>query len=265
MRAAAAVAVLAALSVLSGCGKGDLPSAHSNSSSATAGAHARDKGPGSKAHRARGRARPRPVSPVSVAPTRRLAQAFARDVVLELADLPGAHTQPTPKQERNQEAQECGTTARAAVGGGESPRFIRGSGLTREVLSSAVAVLASERLALADVRAVTGKVGVACYGRVVKHSLGSDEKGLRIGRVAVARRVLAIDPGSQSIGIRVTVAVKSTRHPSISIPIYIDAMVLVYRQAELELYASSYVQPEPRRTEQQLLGLMLARARRSRL
>jgi hypothetical protein len=263
MRSAGLTTALALLAIAApGCGKSNLKSARVLTQTSTAQTSTASTQP--QPQSATREATP-PAKHSLQTPTPAQAAAFAHAVDLQLADLPGAHGHAhASKEERSHEAQECATGVSGAVGGAESPRFTRGKGLAREVISSGVAVLASSKLATKDLLGVTSKAGVACYAKVVKHSLSANEDGLRLRSVRVARVVVPVTRTQKGIGIRAVVTVTSTDN-HLSVPIYIDAVVLVYRQAELELYASSYVQPEPSRTEQELLSLMVQRARRTPL
>jgi hypothetical protein len=194
-------------------------------------------------------------------PSRARARAFAVAVLLRLDDVTGARAEKAESAHKsNSEAHECAGGARRAIGGLESSRYVRGKGLAREVISSGVAVLDSHEAAVKDILAVTSKAGVACYARVVRKSLGSGEDALELRSLSVTRLTLPLRGRVHSLGIRVAASVTSAK-TRFAIPIYIDALVFADKQAEIELYASSYVQPEPRRTEQELLELMQDRAR----
>lgn len=184
---------------------------------------------------------------------------------MRLADIPGARaSERKPEGKSASEVRECDKGIAGGIGGAESKRFTRGKGLEREVISSGVAVLASEALARKDVVSVTSKAGLACYAHVVRHSLGREEDGLRIAALHVARLQVPLVGGTRGLGIRLSIRIAQLR-TGVSIPLYIDALVLVHQAAELELYASSYVQAEPLRTEQELLELMEKRARLRKL
>jgi hypothetical protein len=256
MRAAAGTIALALALGACGCGKGDL---------------VRRRAGGDAAHVSRPATRrpstprtaaaPRPSSPPDAAQ----AAAFSRAVNLRLADITaGRASRRQPASDQTEEERKCTVSAAGAVGGGESERFTRGRGLEREVISSGVAVLQSEVLAQKDMASVTSKAGIACYARAVRHNLGREENGLRIAALRVARLSVPVLGAERGLGIRLSIRIAEQRSGA-SIPLFIDALVLVHQSAELELYASSYVEPEPLRTEQELLGLMEQRARLSRL
>lgn len=248
-------------SAATGCGKGNLASSHEETGTvARVATHP-------PAHAAKPQRVPRleePLPKLSSPPTALQAANFSRAVNLRRADVPGAHaSKRSSNRQRAEEARECQGTTRG-IGGSESRRFTRGKGLAREVISSGVAVLSSERAARKDVRTVTSNAGIACYAQVVKRSLGREENGLRLASLHVARLQVPVAGALHGSGIRVSMRITEIK-TGVSIPLFIDALVFIHQAAELELYASSYVQPEPERTEQQLLQLMEQRARLSKL
>jgi hypothetical protein len=241
-------ALLLAAAFALGCGKADLAVKPHHSSSRSASLTE----PGKSIKKKTTKQEPAP------SPTQ--AKAFARAVLLQPLDVTGAHVQ---KQEREgksgEEARECAPSAGRAIGGLESERYVRGSHLAREVISSGVAVLASHTAAVKDILAVTSSAGIACYARIVRKHLGSGENALELRGLSVTRLQVPVRGPVHGLGIRVAAGVTSAK-VRVSIPIYIDALVFVYKQAEVELYASSYVQPVPRRTEEEMLEVMYARA-----
>jgi hypothetical protein len=241
--------LLAATGAMLGCGKTDLVVKPPQSSPRSA----------SSAEPIQSIKRKTPKEEPAPSPAR--ARAFAEAVLLRLDDVTGAKVEKAESAHKSSsEARECAGSASRAIGGLESSRYVRGKGLAREVISSGVAVLESHEAAVKDILAVTSKTGIACYARVVRNSLGSGEDALELRGLSVTRLALPLRNRVSSVGIRVAASV-TTAKTSVAIPIYIDALVFTYKQAEIELYASSYVQPEPRRTEQELLELMEARAR----
>jgi len=259
MRAAASSIALVLALVACGCGKENLLGRRGAVASARVSRPAPAPARATRAPRA-------PVEPrLSAPPSRARAAAFSHAVNLRLADIAGGRaSRRQPASDETDEERKCTGSAAGAVGGAESERFTRGRGLEREVISSGVAVLTSEALARRDLASVTGKADIACYARAVRHDLGREEDGLRIAALRVARLSVPLDGARRGVGLRLSIRIAEQR-TGVSIPLFIDALVLVHQSAELELYASSYVQPEPLRTEQELLGLMEQRARLSRL
>jgi hypothetical protein len=240
--------------VATGCGKSNLP--HGPSASVRA--------PGAHARPARA---PKPAAPSVVAVPLKLtparAAAFARAVNLTALDVPGSHrAPPTPSVEtRQEESQQCGQGEARAVGGGRSARLERGSELEAESISSSVIVLASAAAAQTDLAYAESPAGLRCYTKLLSRKLARESTAsVAIGRVLVQRLKLL---GSAS-GIRITARISGVKS-GLTLGLYVDAVAFQYGPAEVELYATSFVQPVPARTEQELLAVMRARARMSTL
>jgi hypothetical protein len=60
-------------------------------------------------------------------------------------------------------------------------------------------------------------------------------------------------------GIRISARISGAKS-GVALSLYIDAVAFQYGPAEVELYGTSFVQPVARRTEQELVNLMRARA-----
>jgi hypothetical protein len=245
-----AVFVLLALA-LGGCGKSDLPA------------------PGEivsvPVHHAAAASSDAPVRvplPLDAA----LALKFADAVNLKLSDVIGASVEPRSSNPADEEeAGKCGAGGSAPLGGGRSPKLDRGKGLEHETISSSVVVLSSERAARADFSYASSKAGLQCYGSVLRKNLRDQAgAGVQVGHVRLSRMQLQGPRTSPSTGIRITASVSSNTS-SLSVPLFIDAVGFIYGPVEIELYATSFVQPEPQRTELQLLTLLEQRALRRRL
>jgi hypothetical protein len=189
------------------------------------------------------------------------ATRFANAVNLKLADLIGASIEPrSSSPEDEQEAGKCGSGDSIPLGGGRSPKLDRGTGLEHEMISSSVVVLPDERAARADFSYASSKAGLQCYANVLRKSLTHQAgTGVQVGRVRLRRMQLQGPEATPSIGIRISARV-SASSGGLSVPLYIDAVGFLYGPAEIEIYATSFVQPEPQRTEQQLLTLLDERA-----
>ena len=121
-------------------------------------------------------------------------------------------------------------------------------------------MLPSVESARADLTYAGSKTGISCYAQVLERSLsGQATGGVQVGRVRLRRLTLAGPGPERSTGIRISAQVSSTSS-GLSVPIYIDALGFLYGPAEIDLYATSFVQPEPVRTEQELLRLLERRA-----
>jgi hypothetical protein len=237
---------------IGGCGKGNLPAPAQIAAA--------------PAHRS-------PLVPRSDAPVRiplqldaTLARKFANAVNLRLADVIGANVQPrSTDPEQEHEAGKCGAGASVPLGGARAPKLDRGAGLEHETISSSVVVLSSERAARADFSYASSKAGIKCYGNVLSKSLqGQAGTSVQVGHVRLSRMQLQGPRASPSSGIRITARVSSSSG-GLSVPLFIDAVGFIYGPAEIELYATSFVQPEPQRTELQLLTLLERRALQRRL
>jgi hypothetical protein len=194
------------------------------------------------------------------------ATRFANAVNLELADVIGASVEPrSSNPEEEKEAGKCGSGDSVPVGGGRSPKLDRGAGLEHEMISSSVVVMPDEHAARADFSYASSKAGLQCYANVLGKSLTNQAgAGVRVGRVRLRRMQLQGPEATPSTGIRISARV-SAAAGGLSVPLYIDAVGFIYGPAEIEIYATSFVQPEPQHTEQQLLTLLDQRARLHRL
>lgn len=246
-----------------GCGKSDLVTGGSAASSSPRRPAAAARPP---RHAAPALASDLPAA-TPLALTAARAEAFARAVELTSSDVVGGRGEPrtrTPEQEER-EAAECGGRATRVIGGGRSPDFVRGAGLDRESISSSVEVLPSASDARGDLAYSNSRKGILCYARVLRNSLRSGgEESLHIGRLDVGRLQVQAPAGATSAGVRIVARLRASGS-RLSVPLYVDALAFGYGPAEIDLYTTSFVQPEPVRTDQQLLTLLWERARRQRL
>jgi hypothetical protein len=252
-RVLALLPVAVSLTVGLGCGKPDLHHASSQAhvtSRAVLGGHS----PSPPAERV-------PV-PLKITPAR--AKSFASAVSLTAADLPGSSPSPPhgASLAREREAAKCGGHPTLAVGGGQSPEFTRGQGLDHESLSSSVEVLADEKSVKSDLGYTGSRAGLTCYAKVLSRSLqegnGSDSHIQLLG-VHLRKLRVSLAPGRTAVGVRITARVGLVGS-RLAVALYVDALSLPYGPAELDLYTTSFVQPVPLRTQQELLRLMRARA-----
>ena len=265
-RSALAVAALALAGLAAaGCGKGEF---HRSASVTTATAEARLRPRPPSPRRAPNPGPARGLSvPLPLALTRARAEAFAREVTLHRADLPGAtiakRSKSSAAQER--EAARCGGRQTVALGGASSPDFHRGAGLNRESISSSVQVLHDPAAVAGDLAYASSHAGLACYAKVLGKSLRGEQdthvrlRGVRVGRVGVT-----LGPSERASGIRVTADV-SILGAGVQVRLFVDALSLPYGPAELDVYSTSFVQPAPERTERELLELLRLRAQQHRL
>jgi hypothetical protein len=199
--------------------------------------------------------------------TAAVAARFAAAVALTRADIAGASEHAPAKGSRSEarEAARCGGLSSKTIGGGRSQTFVRGKGLDRESFSSVVLVLPSELTVRRDLQSARSGAGVGCYARVLRKHLQSEEQAsVRVLAVRVDPLTLDVPDGSAAAGIRIAarVGVQGTR---LAVWLYSDVISVGYGPSELQLYTTTFVQPAPMHTEQQLLSLMRDRARLSRL
>ena len=196
--------------------------------------------------------------------TKARASAFARSVDLTLADLPGATiSAPAKHPERaTNEARSCGgsTGASHELAQVQSPSFVRGAGLTREAISSTVTMLSNAGLAQRSVAPADSRKLLACYTRLVRRRLSGERlPGLQLGHIGLSVLPASLPDAKASFGIRISATLSSTRS-GLAVRLYLDLLGFTQGAAEISLEATSFVQPEPIRTEQELLALMRARA-----
>lgn len=248
-------AALVLLSVLgAGCGKSNLVQGGHASSASRAPDQPRG-GPSAKP------VAPAVAIPLKLTPAR--ADAFARAVNLKPVDVTGSHrsNRPPSAEDRQEEKEQCSHAEAQAIGGGRSPRLDRGSQLEAESISSSVVVLPSAKAARADLAYDESTAGLHCYSKLLGRKLARESNAsVSIGRVLVQQRKLR----DGAAGIRITARISGVQS-GLALSLYVDALAFQYGPAEVELYATSFVQPVATRTEQELIDLMRARARLGRL
>ena len=194
------------------------------------------------------------------------AKAFARAVNLTLADIPGAVVSRHPEQSSAQTREDhCGAEGSSGqvIAEVDSPSFVRGAGLTRETISSGVAVGPSAAVAQAAIAFVASALGRACYAQILRRHLARQSSG-GVSVQSVGLTALHVSLPVPSFGVRILATLRS-RGSRLSIRLYSDLLGFATGQSEVTFEASSLVQPEPRKTEEELLRLMLERARASAL
>jgi hypothetical protein len=201
--------------------------------------------------------------------TARQARAFARTVNLTQADVVGASATAKGREPGGSEvdARRCGGALadRRAVQLA-SPNFVRGKGLTREALSSRVTVLSRASDARAAIAIVDTPAWRSCYSDVLRRHFSGSSKaagagapGVRVGGVEVSRIAVRLAAADATFGLRIAARVSSARS-RLTITLYLDVFGFALGRSEVNMDATSYVQPEPARTEQELLRLMYDRA-----
>jgi hypothetical protein len=205
----------------------------------------------------------------SRAPTRPQALAFAHAVNLSASDIPEASVEAkrasASDASERREDRSCerfvGSSATHKLAEASSPKIKRGEELEIERITSTVTVLSDER-AVARQFALLAKPALReCAARALTRNL--DDKPISHaswGRVTVSRLPVHAAGATATIGIRI-VATLNVPFSEVSVPIYVDVLGFGMGRAEVALTAMSATQPVPATTEQELLALLLARAR----
>jgi hypothetical protein len=259
-RTLAAFSSLLAVGVVAGCGGGhggDLAAASVRSHGASTTATAR---PVSSA------AKPQASLPI----TKAQAVVFAYAVNLTAADIPEATAVPGDSEgdQRRREQREltrCVGVEAARhehdIAQVDSPRLRRGRGLAREEMISTIAVLSNPRSAVKEIASLHTARGRACVVRVIRSQPAGKNTGwVRSARIVVSSLPAHARGAEASVGFRVeaTLPLRRTRAP---IPYYQDEYTFVLGPAAITLQTASFIQPVADVTEQQLLSLLLGRAR----
>lgn len=260
--------VLAALSALAavasaGCGKSNLTEDSTSAKTSATTAQSTSSVPSTSPA---GPGRPGPGGPAH-APSKARSAAFARAVVLTAADVPGSRASPrtSPSKAREREATTCGGSKTLAIAEARSPEFERGRGIERESLSSSVEVLGTSKKVERDLSGTGTAAGLRCYERVLRRSLEHEtDPNVRLLGIRVAPLHVTIAGAGVANGIRIQARV-GVPSASAVVPLYVDALTTRYGPAEIDLFATSFVQPVAARTEQELLKLLHDRAIRERL
>ncbi len=203
------------------------------------------------------------------APSRAQALAFAHAVNLSVGDIPEASVERKrdrgSSEREKQEYRACekltGPGKGHTVAEVSSPKFRRGQELEAEQITSSVTIMSSER-AVAHQFAVLASAALRkCGARALTHNI--DDKSVRNarwGRVTVSKLPVRAPGASATIGMRI-VAKLNLSFSEVSVPIYVDVLGFAIGRAEVALTAMSTTQPVPAGTEQELLALLLVRAR----
>jgi hypothetical protein len=202
-------------------------------------------------------------------PSRAQALAFAHTVNLSVGDVPEASVE--SKREARSDAREqredracerlVGLGRPHQVAEASSPKLRRGTELEIERITSSVAILSDERALARQFALLASPKLRRCAARVLTRNI--DDKRLRNarwGHVTVSRLPVSAPGTSATAGLRI-VADLDLPFSEVTIPMYVDVMGFAIGRAEVALTAMSATQPVPAATEQELLELLLARAR----
>jgi len=119
--------------------------------------------------------------------------------------------------------------------------------------------MSSPATAAADIASAHSTAVLACYSRLLRARFaGRSFSGSHVSNVSLSPLPVQARGAAWSVGVRI-VAI-TPPHGETSIPIYFDVLAFTLGPVEINLQASSAVQPEPSTTETQLLSLLLHRA-----
>jgi hypothetical protein len=202
--------------------------------------------------------------------TRAQALAFARAVNLTAADVPEARA--SRKKERGEGPRERREMKRCEpphsgrpLAEVDSPKLTRGEQLETEEIRSYVGVAASGRTAHQALALFTSRAVRACIARALSRAFATrNVRGARWGRVSVLPLSAPAPGADAAVGVRISVAL-SIEYNEVSVPLYVDVVGFALGPADVAMSAMSITQPLPAATEQELLALLLARARAHRL
>jgi hypothetical protein len=244
----------AACALLSGCGAGQTASASGGPPAGAASTAARRVDSSKRAT-------------ALLRPSRAQALAFVHAVNLSAADLPEAsvykwHAPPSTAAERREYgACEKGEERDKKLAGALSPKLKRGKELEIEEIASSAAVLSGERQIAHDFALLESRAVRECAARVMAHNLNDGRiRQARWGHVTISKFPVHAPGATDTVGIRV-VAILNFPFSEISVPIYVDFMGFSVGPGVVGLTAASATQPVPATTEQELLSLLLARAK----
>ncbi len=202
-------------------------------------------------------------------PSRAQALAFAHAVNLSAGDIPEASVEKKRTATADASERREGGACERLVGWGHphtiteasSPKLRRGQELEVEQITSSVAILSDERAVARQFALLASPTLRKCAARALTRNL--DDKSIanaRWGRVSVSKLPVQAAGTSATLGIRIVASLDLT-FSEVSVPIYVDVLGFSVGRAEVAMTAMSATQPVPATTEQELLSLLLARAK----
>jgi hypothetical protein len=253
MRRMAAIAVLLATGgQLAGCGgHGASPTTHTSATKTT--------------HASGTSGAPHAVG----APTKAQAQAFARAVNLQAADVPGFSVSTEHENEHETAAEKrlkpelrrCFGSAvetRGIVEAG-SKKFERSAGIASQSVSSEVTIAQTAALSAKELAAIRGGHLPACLAHYFEQLLKTqDFHGASVGPVTTKQGSPPAPGTTGSFGLRFTATI--TVH-GIRVPFYVDILGFVDGPAEVSLDTFGIPRPFPGTVEERLFSLLVERAR----
>jgi hypothetical protein len=202
-------------------------------------------------------------------PSRAQALAFAHAVNLSVGEIPEASVESKRASSSDaHERREGGACERLVQLGhphklaeASSPKLRRGRELEIERITSSVTILSDERAVARQFALLSSPRLRTCGARVLARNL--DDKRIsnaRWGHVTVSRLPVSAPGASATVGLRIVTDL-NLPFSEVTIPFYVDVLGFAIGHAEVALTATSATQPVPAATEQELLALLLARAR----
>jgi len=248
----------AACVLVTACGGGQAHSAGDTASAAPAVAHDVASSVGS----ARG-------SVSTPAPSRAQALAFVRAVNLSVGDIPEASVEANRAHSSDASGGPAARTCERLKGWGQShtiaeassPKLRRGQELEAEQITSSVSVLHDEQEVAQQFALLSSPALRECSARALTHSLDDTPiRNARWGRVTISKLPVNAPGTTAKVGLRI-VATLNLSFSEVSIPLYVDVFGFSLGRAEVALTAMSATQPVPASTEQEIVALLLARAK----
>jgi hypothetical protein len=202
------------------------------------------------------------------------ATAYAREVNLGAADVPGAVVRATEREgaapsQASVELARCsgGVDPQMRVANVKSPSFrLRTAGISMRVKSS-VEVMPTAALAAQNYAAIRSARGHACLARQLTQILQKTATGpASFEHATVTSLPNLLSTGQESFGVRVTMTLIATvRGKQIRLPLYLDLFDVLAGPAEVNMSAGASPHPAPTATERRLLSLLYSRAETHKL
>jgi|HubBroStandDraft_6_1064221.scaffolds.fasta_scaffold212794_2 hypothetical protein len=200
-------------------------------------------------------------------PTRAEALAFADAVNLGVGDIPEASIahrsrhRSSAREKQEYRACEHGIPQEHPFLERSSPKLERGKGLEGEEFTSAVGVVRDARSIPLSFRALQAPSVRGCVARVFTRNFSAQPvRESHWGHFSVSKLPVSAPGASATFGIRVSGAL-NIPYSEVSLPFYWDMLGFALGHTEVTLMAGSVTQPVPSTTEQELLTLLLSRAR----
>jgi hypothetical protein len=206
--------------------------------------------------------------------TRSQSIAYARQVNLTAADVPGAVVSSSERETGapSQESVEFARCAGAAnparrVADIKSATFKTGKRTEVTQLKSSVETMPNAALAAQDYDAARSPRGHACLVRLLPRVLsGTTARAGRFGPATTSFLPDLLPAGQKSFGVRVTTSLTAiAAGRQTRVPVYLDIFEILAGPAEVSLTATSVSQPARVATERRLLSLLYSRAQAHKL